>query len=647
MADLNVTIGTDATAFNRGMQQAAQTAQTTANSINASAATIGAGVARGSNQAAFALTNLGRVAQDAPFGFIGIQNNLNPLLESFQRLRAESGSNGAALKALGSSLIGPAGIGVALSVVTAGIVLWTQYQQKANKELQNSKKTADDYINSLDAVRSAELKGAQDGQQEITRLQILYAATQNSTLSIKERGAAYDELSSKYPKFFTNAEKEQTLLGDNYTAYLKLSTAILAAAQAKAFENKIGELSNKQFENESKLTDLVTARSKIRADITKSEAQLKANSEIKVNGSGTVVGGGYNDTATAEKINGLKAKGLEVEGAINQKLQEQSDIVGTITQLQQRATAAEVTANFKTVSELDDKNGKLKEQKTYLQQLEDELKKLQDAEQKSGSNRDFWNTTDRQRNIAALTEKIELLKDAVKSIPEPKIKGTKAVGSEQQNFAADALSFAGIDNKTSKQSGTDPATIKGMQDYVKHTREIANQIGANEYNNKVLAKQEKIGRQLISTFGGGLTDAFQSALNGTQSFVSAMGQFLLQLITKLVAAALAAVALAVILSAVGFGPGIGGAASQIGSFKNIFGSLSGIALADGGITQGPTRALIGEGREQEAVIPLSKLGQFVNSNGGGMADGKIVGVMRGSDLLLQYRRAEKSNQRRG
>ena len=47
--------------------------------------------------------------QDAPFGFIGIQNNLNPLLESFQRLKAETGSTGGAFKALSKSLLGPAG----------------------------------------------------------------------------------------------------------------------------------------------------------------------------------------------------------------------------------------------------------------------------------------------------------------------------------------------------------------------------------------------------------------------------------------------------------------------------------------------------------------------------------------------------------
>lgn len=77
-----------------------------------------------SNQAGQALSNLGRVAQDAPFGFIGIQNNLNPLLESFQRLRASSGSNAAALKALGGSLLGAGGLGFALSAASSLLLVF-------------------------------------------------------------------------------------------------------------------------------------------------------------------------------------------------------------------------------------------------------------------------------------------------------------------------------------------------------------------------------------------------------------------------------------------------------------------------------------------------------------------------------------------
>ena len=86
-----------------------------------------------SNQATLAMTNLGRVVQDAPFGFIGIANNLNPLLESFQRLKATTGTTGGALKALGSSLIGPAGLGIAISAASSFLVLFGDRLFKSSK----------------------------------------------------------------------------------------------------------------------------------------------------------------------------------------------------------------------------------------------------------------------------------------------------------------------------------------------------------------------------------------------------------------------------------------------------------------------------------------------------------------------------------
>lgn len=76
-------------------------------------------VGRPAGDATNALSNLSRVAQDAPYGFIGIANNLNPLLESFQRLQKESGSSAKALQSIVAGLTGPAGIGLALGVVSS------------------------------------------------------------------------------------------------------------------------------------------------------------------------------------------------------------------------------------------------------------------------------------------------------------------------------------------------------------------------------------------------------------------------------------------------------------------------------------------------------------------------------------------------
>jgi predicted PurR-regulated permease PerM len=82
-------------------------------------------VGRPAADATNALTNLSRVAQDAPYGFIGIANNLNPLLESFQQLQKKSGSASEALKSMAAGLIGPAGIGLALGVVSSLIVTYS------------------------------------------------------------------------------------------------------------------------------------------------------------------------------------------------------------------------------------------------------------------------------------------------------------------------------------------------------------------------------------------------------------------------------------------------------------------------------------------------------------------------------------------
>ena len=105
--------------------------------VNAAATKMGSTVTAGSNTAGQSLINLGRIAQDAPFGFIGIQNNINPLLESFQRLKVETGSTSAAFKSLAAGMVGGAGIGLAVSVVTGALTLLAQNGFFSSKKAAN------------------------------------------------------------------------------------------------------------------------------------------------------------------------------------------------------------------------------------------------------------------------------------------------------------------------------------------------------------------------------------------------------------------------------------------------------------------------------------------------------------------------------
>jgi hypothetical protein len=112
-------------------------------------------IPQSSGAATNALTNLSRVAQDAPYGFIGIANNLNPLVESFQRLQKETGSTSAAFKAMAGGLMGPAGIGLAIGAVSSLLVAFGPKIANFVKGIDAAKEAEDKFAESLDKARAS------------------------------------------------------------------------------------------------------------------------------------------------------------------------------------------------------------------------------------------------------------------------------------------------------------------------------------------------------------------------------------------------------------------------------------------------------------------------------------------------------------
>lgn len=200
----------------------------------------------GTSQAANALQNLGRIAQDAPFGFIGIQNNLNPLLESFQRLKIETGSTGGALKALGSSLIGAGGLGLAVSVVTSLMTFFAISQQGVKKELSDTEKAIEatnkkikDYKDLVDGIVSSLAKEAADTSG-------LIAILKNETETRGRKLAAIKELQKIQPEIFNNLKLEKdAVIGVDlaYQNYIDNFKTIIAAKLLQAqIEQKITQI---------------------------------------------------------------------------------------------------------------------------------------------------------------------------------------------------------------------------------------------------------------------------------------------------------------------------------------------------------------------------------------------------------------------
>jgi hypothetical protein len=105
---------------------------------------VSAGAASGSAIA------FNRVIQDAPFGIIGVANNIQQLAEQFSALRATSTSTGAAVKSFFTSLISPANLAIlAVSAVTAALTAYALSAEQTKSPVEELKDAQDNFNKSL------------------------------------------------------------------------------------------------------------------------------------------------------------------------------------------------------------------------------------------------------------------------------------------------------------------------------------------------------------------------------------------------------------------------------------------------------------------------------------------------------------------
>jgi len=223
-------------------------------------------VANGSN----ALIQFSRIAQDAPYGMVGIQNNLTATAESFSYLRNQTGSTGGALKALASSLMGTGGILLAVSLVTTGLTFMAQSGLSVGDVYD---KLTGNFNESKQALQELGIEAAKSAGEQISSLKSLVATAQDKSVSDKNRLIALQKLKSEYPAYFKNLSDEKILNGDLTGIINQLSIALRSRARASALSAKAGEAASKELDIQEKLK--ATALEIIKLTNTPPGKQLK------------------------------------------------------------------------------------------------------------------------------------------------------------------------------------------------------------------------------------------------------------------------------------------------------------------------------------------------------------------------------------
>lgn len=549
---------------------------------------------KSSGAATQSLINLSRVAQDAPYGFIGIANNLNPLLESFQRLRKETGSGGKALKAFGSSLVGAGGIGLALGIVSSLMVVFgdrlfksTSAAEKQADAIKKAKDQLQAYADSLNDIQKVDLFGTQNAQEELVKLRTLFKAASDVNIPLAQRKKIVDQLQEQYPKYFANIKDEVILTGGATSAYNNLTSAILASSKARAAQETIVDLQKQLLTVEQQITDNQSKRNSLQKQYSKQIA-----GENKVRASTDEFGRLINDETEAS---------FKLNHQINKSLEDGNKLYDQRFELQKRLNS--VSSLLTGIVEKDpaallDPTGNIKE----LKKVKVKPKEVEFS----------------LKGVRVETLGLDVLRAELQQ------------GHEFDNFFQLRPKRVSVDFSKSTMEVKFAEKLKQINDVV---TPAIQQIGV------------QIGSGIGDAFGAALTggnvgDAFKGILNSIGSIIQQLGAQIIAL-SPLIAAVKAAIKsfspAGILAAGVGL-VALGGVIKAATSVKG---------FAEGGLAFGPTLGLVGEGRgttrsNPEVIAPLNKLSQFL---GGGTSQGQLVAVVRGSQIKLVSNREDRRQRR--
>ena len=266
-------VGLDTTEINSQIKDAKASLNSLKSTVKDTGQTFASAAPKVAN-AGNTLTQFSRIAQDAPFGIIGIGNNITATAESFSYLKQQTGSTGGALKALGSSIMGTGGILLGVSLLTTGLTLLAQSGLTVGDVIDKITGNFDEFSAALNKANEEAVKNS---SAEISNMNSLVATAKNVNLSMNDRLIAVQELQKQYPGYFGNLTKEQILNGNVATAVQGVTDALIAKAKAQAYTGELVKLSQEEFKLEEKKLQLLAERAKLeQSSAAKNAAALAA-----------------------------------------------------------------------------------------------------------------------------------------------------------------------------------------------------------------------------------------------------------------------------------------------------------------------------------------------------------------------------------
>ena len=467
-------------------------------------------------------------------------------------------------------------------------------------------------------------------QEEAERVAALSIELEASNTPLERKQQILDELKSKYPDYLGNIDAEKSSTQEVKAAMESLNKELINRAVIMASQEKLDKIAEKRGEMINKLGENKVALSKQIAEFQKDEnIQVDASNltleqharallkeyDIKKKGQITnkSVFGSYMQLVNALKaVDGRASLLAQTEGELNFITKERNDILNALGASEEDLNKIRSGGTKAVVKETESVRVLTDEQKKQLEAMDAYSRKVALL----------------KMDLAAMPPVLDLFNMSMAEVTAGLIEPNAKILTLDESLAKLQFTMNGLEPDFEDLTGA----FAGLNEQVPLLA-------------KTSANALDVTRFFIDDFASSLQTAFEASLTNGESFLKVFGNMMKAMIARLLAAAAAAIVLAIALSAIfpsGFALSSGGDLLSGASLaKGIFGKMTGIPmLAEGGIVTGPTLAMVGEGGGPEAVIPLDRLGSFMN--GGNVT---VTGRIQGSDILLSSERADRQRSR--
>lgn len=557
------------------------------------------GTSKATGQATLALSNLGRVASDAPFGLIAIANNIEPLIQSFQSLGKSSGGLGGALKALGGSLLGAGGLLFGFSLLSSAVTVAVQKYGSLGNAInaifgqftqldQQVLKAGRSYEKFNENLRTSAEIAQQEGasvQGQISRVQALAAIANDQTRTYNERNSALKELTSINKTYFGDLKIEDGLVKGLTTTVQDYTKSIIDSAKAKGFEAEIGKVAPQLAEQ----TTLLEALRRKRDEVAKQPFKIVGAAATRSNAA-----------AIQEASNAYELQRIRV-GELQKRLSELESQLNVYTGAQVQDRIATDAANEALRKKTEEERKAKEARDKNIQSTKDAI----DAEKLLNLQLEIQRRLRAAPTAVALDPAVSQISKIAEANSQAAKSAAKDLETLKQAFGFDFLvpniDFTALEEKV--RSG------------------LARVAELGEANKQKLIDQTQAITDAFNTLLAPSIDAVFGALATGQNAFKALGDSLKQLVVQLAATVIKAAALAAILTVVGAATG--------NPLPGGFGAAFGSALGGQG---GGIGSLLGVGRVRGAAAPTFPRGTAFTGGGMQLA-GNVTFVQRGPDLV--------------